>query len=563
MNVSDLKNSFLYLILFVTSTACQVLNELEWHTFRQDTSLAVNLTLPKPGNSVQIEFMIRMAVDSCCPMVLIQTKPLDELIKTNGCYDIQPDILPYLFTLQNYISLDWRDALESPNYLHDNFLGYHFENDQQHYRIFGRHETNFIEIGYVNIYIFYPCYNKQLLSFEYKTSMTVMNLTIADTVCNQFGNGSPCAQYYSKWSLPNILGNKELSKAVRSISILSGIASSECHQYVMELMCHMIFPECIAKHQLAPLPCQSMCIEVFDTCQNEYSQLLGMSGFLPKSTPQVLKYSIEHTFCNLLPKSTQCFYKNVSCGAPKEIDQGKHDYAKNVSDVTSVTHYTCNEGYYSEGNSTSFCQYSGKWSQPPQCLLKQTSKTIIILSSVFGVFLIVTVILIVLVYKYRKELAAILYVRLGIQFAKKEEEDRQYDAFISYSPEDIQFVKNKLLEPLESREPPFRICLPDRDFEVGGFRHNKIIRSIQESNRTIVVLSQSFITNQWCQFEFAQAHLHTLEDQSHRLLVIALEDPKTLQNTPEVIDSYIQSITYLAREDRLFWQKLLYQMPRK
>ncbi len=160
-------------------------------------------------------------------------------------------------------------------------------------------------------------------------------------------------------------------------------------------------------------------------------------------------------------------------------------------------------------------------------------------------------------------MTAILYVKLGLRFIKKEAELKTYDAFILYSPEDIQFVKHDLLDPLENMDPPFHTCIPERDFDVGGFKHPPIIRSIQESNLTIGVLSQHFINNHMCQFAFAQAHMHQLETLSYKVLLIALEDPKTLENAPELINSYIKARTYLAQDDNFFWQKLLYQMPKK
>ncbi len=126
-----------------------------------------------------------------------------------------------------------------------------------------------------------------------------------------------------------------------------------------------------------------MCVEVFESCAEEFSQSLGMSAFLHGSPLHLLKVTFTYTICNLLPVS-HCLNKNISCGIPIEIDNGRHDYIWNSIDIKSVAHYTCNDGHYVEGNSSTYCQYSGKWSQPPQCLLKQTYRTIIILSSVLS-----------------------------------------------------------------------------------------------------------------------------------------------------------------------------------
>ncbi len=62
-----------------------------------------------------------------------------------------------------------------------------------------------------------------------------------------------------------------------------------------------------------------------------------------------------------------------------------------------------------------------------------------------------------------------------------------------------------------------------------------------------------------CQFTFAHAHTHHINDHSEKLLIIALEN--NLYNVPEVIDNYIKGRKYITRKENLFWQKLLYFMP--
>ncbi len=244
MKVVNFKSSFSCIFFFVTSTTCQVLDQFDWEYLRTKSSFFGPLEVPgEPGNSVQVVFIIRMAVQKCCPIVLIQTTPIDKLLKEKECLDIQEDILPSLFVWKHYISLDLMDAKKSDYH-------YNFENDRKHYRIGGRHETNFADISVAKLYIFYPCFNKQPLSFEVKYSISVKNVTNLNSICTKFENSSPCAKYYSKWSLPNILGNTEPSQAGRSISVFSGLASSECHQHVMETMCRMIFPKCSEKYAL-------------------------------------------------------------------------------------------------------------------------------------------------------------------------------------------------------------------------------------------------------------------------------------------------------------------------
>ncbi len=151
-------------------------------------------------------------------------------------------------------------------------------------------------------------------------------------------------------------------------------------------------------------------------------------------------------------------------------------------------------------------------------------------------------------------------MKYGIKFIREKEQQRIYDAYIAYSQHDFDFVKDRLLTPLE--KVPFKICIPERDFGPGDFKSQNIIKGVKASKRTIIVLSQSFIKSGWCQFEFAQAHLKMLEDESFKLLLITIEDPKMLQNAPKLIRKCMNSRTYLMKDDQLFWEKLLYQMPK-
>ncbi len=208
------------------------------------------------------------------------------------------------------------------------------------------------------------------------------------------------------------------------------------------------------------------------------------------------------------------------------------------------------------------CEYSGEWSTYPKCIPISNDRLVTILGSTVGTIAAIAVV-IFFIALFREEISVILYAKLGIRISKKREQDRKYDAFIAYSQEDIGFVKYQLLRPLEKMKCSYRLCIHHRDFEVGAFISTNIINAIQQSKRTIIVLSQSFIDSEWCKFEFEQAHLQLLKDKSYKILVIALDEPKNMTNVPKLIQSFITTRTYLMRTDKLFWQKLIYQMPDK
>ena len=45
-----------------------------------------------------------------------------------------------------------------------------------------------------------------------------------------------------------------------------------------------------------------------------------------------------------------------------------------------------------------------------------------------------------------------------------------------------------------------------RDWPAGAIRTETIIASVQQSKRTILLVSESYFDTQWCRYEFLAAH---------------------------------------------------------
>lgn len=75
-----------------------------------------------------------------------------------------------------------------------------------------------------------------------------------------------------------------------------------------------------------------------------------------------------------------------------------------------------------------------------------------------------------------------------------------YDVFVSYCDENREWVINELLPNLEQRNE-ISICLHERDFLVGLSILENIIACMDRSKCLLLVVSQSFLLSQWCQFE--------------------------------------------------------------
>ena len=82
-----------------------------------------------------------------------------------------------------------------------------------------------------------------------------------------------------------------------------------------------------------------------------------------------------------------------------------------------------------------------------------------------------------------------------------------YSAFISCDHRDAKyFVKRRFLPNLETNETKFKFCVSQRDFIVGATIIDNIMRSMEKSRRIIFIISQYFLTSNWCKEEIRIAH---------------------------------------------------------
>ncbi len=168
-------------------------------------------------------------------------------------------------------------------------------------------------------------------------------------------------------------------------------------------------------------------------------------------------------------------------------------------------------------------------------------------------------------YKFRVEIKVFLFLKCGYHPFDKGDKDNKttdmdYDAFISYSHVDLPWVKENIVDFLQSAEQKFSVCLHERDWPVGVLITENILLSVQHSRRMIMVLSESYLQSEWCRMEFQAAHKEMLDGRENYLIIIALDDI-SLQQLPPEIDFYVKTHTYLEAKNEWFQKKLLYAMP--
>lgn len=155
-------------------------------------------------------------------------------------------------------------------------------------------------------------------------------------------------------------------------------------------------------------------------------------------------------------------------------------------------------------------------------------------------------------------------VKLRGKRTLKGEINYQYDAFVSYSSDDRSFVV-RLVAMLENYEPFLKLCVYERDFQIGDLISETVMESVAVSRRVILIVSDSFAKSQWCKWEMqiAQHHQLFLEvegEMSDPLIMIKLGDVLNAHLTPTL--RYLMKTRVFLEWDsepikqRLFWEKL-------
>ncbi|XP_033737836.1 toll-like receptor 4 isoform X2 [Pecten maximus] len=153
----------------------------------------------------------------------------------------------------------------------------------------------------------------------------------------------------------------------------------------------------------------------------------------------------------------------------------------------------------------------------------------------------------------------------------EDDDERTWDAFVSYKSTDVDqnFVLHTLFPKLE-KELGFTLCLHFRDFMPGETIANNIINAVNNSRRTILILTPRYIESEFTRFEYQVAQ-HEMLKRKHRIIPILLEDiSDSISSMDPNLRQIIRSVTYIeypgadATEKKLntFWKRMSLSMPK-
>ncbi|XP_014745821.1 PREDICTED: toll-like receptor 2 isoform X1 [Sturnus vulgaris] len=182
------------------------------------------------------------------------------------------------------------------------------------------------------------------------------------------------------------------------------------------------------------------------------------------------------------------------------------------------------------------------------------------------VFLVI-LLLVAIGYKYHM----VWYLRMTwawLQAKRKPKrappKDICYDAFVSYSENDSDWVENTMVRELEQACPPFRLCLHKRDFVPGKWIVDNIIDSIEKSHKTLFVLSEHFVQSEWCKYELDFSHFRLFDENNDAAILILLEPiqsnviPKRFCKLRKIMNTktYLEWPAGEEQQQQQFWENL-------
>ncbi|XP_046887653.1 toll-like receptor 18 [Hypomesus transpacificus] len=182
-----------------------------------------------------------------------------------------------------------------------------------------------------------------------------------------------------------------------------------------------------------------------------------------------------------------------------------------------------------------------------------------------------TVVLVLMLLCYKFNVA--WYIRATYQIIRAkyrahkegtaESQTFAYDAFISYSHYDADWVRDQLLPCLETSKPPYNLCIHERDFMPGKWIIDNIIENIENSGKVIFVLSRHFVDSDWCNYELYFAQQRAIGKTFSDVILVVKEpiDPESLPSKYCKLKKMLHTKTYIewpqqANQQAFFWAQV-------
>nr|KAG5700205.1 hypothetical protein BaRGS_011048 [Batillaria attramentaria] len=162
-----------------------------------------------------------------------------------------------------------------------------------------------------------------------------------------------------------------------------------------------------------------------------------------------------------------------------------------------------------------------------------------------------------LLYRYRWHIRLALYEmfrgRGDRRHRRLQERDFEYDVFVSFDRDDLNWVLAHLMPELEARLG-LRLCIHERDFIPGKNIVDNIADCVEQSKKVMMLFSKSFAESPWCQFELNFCLTHVMEHDD-MLVVVMLHEipPRDLTTAMTAVMATTTYIKWVDQRDARAW----------
>ncbi|XP_063442091.1 protein toll-like [Mytilus trossulus] len=188
---------------------------------------------------------------------------------------------------------------------------------------------------------------------------------------------------------------------------------------------------------------------------------------------------------------------------------------------------------------------------------------------VLSICILILIVIIILLTKFRKEIFILTYTRFHIILPcqpAEVSENKTYDAFVSYSSQDEEWVSKTFNELEVSSQSDgyhqFRFCLHHRDFVPGKTIFDNVIDSVESSRHTVIILSKHFLQSHYCMYEFHEAFQQSIIERKRHMVVVLMENIPEGE-LPTDLKRCLKTFTYIRRDDSIFKDRLIFAMSHK
>ncbi|KAK2715255.1 toll-like receptor 6 [Artemia franciscana] len=167
-------------------------------------------------------------------------------------------------------------------------------------------------------------------------------------------------------------------------------------------------------------------------------------------------------------------------------------------------------------------------------------------------------------FYHRDEIYFRFFSWFNVRISRKDnccdDSEKLYDAYISYSIKDENFLVENVCKQFEGCVRSYRLCLHHRDLPVTAYGVEAIYAATNASRRVVVLLSNNYIQSEWYRPGVRTLMSEIARDQSHRLIVIQLDRINDSDIDAE-LRHVLKSSTVIRWKDKCFWTRLRYYFP--